>query len=440
MFKELKYPPSAYWEVTDFCNHECIHCFNYWRTDKSFVPCRKTEEEYLAIAKKIAEQKPVKVVLTGGEPLTVFSEIRSSIELFLSHNIGVSINTNAALVTEEIADYLAERNILLFISFPSYKEEEFDKIVNRKGAFAQVNKALHILKEKNVPFSVNMVVSKVNQNSIFETAQLMKEEYGQKRMSITRVSMPVNAIDHFDEYMLTKEELEKYMAECVRAYEDLEMKIGAASPFTPCSIPNQEAYDVFANKHACTAGKTSYVVSANGDVRACVRDDKEYGNILKDDFVDIWRAMGEWRDDSLIPKECDGCSHRNKCQGGCRTDGLPKGNCRNALDHYSDASRASVEYVIHSPYLPRWTFETEFSVSDKMLIVEEIEGARVSVDGNFIYCKNKLWKYLRDTKRFSVSDFCEAFECDLYKGMQALYALRIKRIINTERKWGRDNE
>ncbi len=433
MFKELRYPPTAYWEVTDFCNHECIHCFNYWRTDKEFVPCMKTEEENLIIARKIIEQKPVNVVITGGEPLAVFEYIHSSIELFLENSIAVSVNTNAVLLDEEKCDFFHQHRIGLFISFPSYKEEEFDQIVNRKGAFDSVRKSLHLLREKEVHFSCNMVVSKVNLNSIYETAKFVKEEFGLKRLSVTRVSMPVNARDHFDEYMLSREDMENYMEMCVKAEKELDMHISASSPFTPCSLSTQEQYDMFANKHMCTAGKLSYVVSVNGGVRACVRDSKEYGNLLVNDFEEIWKGMREWRDDSLLPVECEKCSHLPKCQGGCRTDGLPLHNCRDRLDNYSDPTKASVQYVNRGQYLPRWDFMTKFVVAKDLKVVKETDGFRVTSGNLFEFCTDKLWEYLKDKERFSVCDFCEDFNIDINRAIQVLCKLQRKRIIQVKR-------
>ena len=75
-YKKLKYPPVVFWELTDKCNHNCIHCFNYWRTDTDNTLSEKSYEEYNRIANKILDQKPALVVLTGGEPLIVFKKIK----------------------------------------------------------------------------------------------------------------------------------------------------------------------------------------------------------------------------------------------------------------------------------------------------------------------------------------------------------------------------
>ena len=117
----LRYPPNVQWEVTTECNHNCIHCYNYWRKDSEKIAGMtkfNSEEEYLRLAKKIIEQKPISIVITGGEPLLVFDKIKSSIDLLLQQGIVVSINTNVALLDEDIAEYLKERNIGLFVSFP----------------------------------------------------------------------------------------------------------------------------------------------------------------------------------------------------------------------------------------------------------------------------------------------------------------------------------
>ena len=63
----LKYPPVVHWEVTPKCNHNCIHCYNYWRKDSNLEEYKTNFDEkyYLEMAYKIANVKPVLVVITG---------------------------------------------------------------------------------------------------------------------------------------------------------------------------------------------------------------------------------------------------------------------------------------------------------------------------------------------------------------------------------------
>jgi sulfatase maturation enzyme AslB (radical SAM superfamily) len=117
----LRYPARVQWEVTSECNHDCIHCYNYWRKDKekaSSMSKNFSKEYYVDLAQKIIEQKPVIVTITGGEPLLVFEKIKPAVEKLLSAGIKVTFNTNATLLTSDVLEFFEKNDITLFISFP----------------------------------------------------------------------------------------------------------------------------------------------------------------------------------------------------------------------------------------------------------------------------------------------------------------------------------
>ena len=433
-FRRLKYPPSVFWELTELCNHNCVHCFNYWRSGVEKTECVpvRSKEEYLELAKKILEHKPAKVVLTGGEPLLAFENIKAALLLMKSVGVYLSFNTNAALLDEPIAEFFAENDIGMFISFPSDKKKEFDFIVDRDGAYEKVLAALEIAKRHRLSMSFNMVVSKANLDSVFSTASFLKERFNAKHISITRVSVPINARDKFGELMLSKDDFEKYLAQCVKVRDELCMTVTAASPITPCSVSTKDAFDLFAFKGGCEAGKTSYALSAEGNMRACARDSKEYGNIISGDFDLIWASMDEWRDDSFIPEECSSCAVRSRCRGGCRVDGVVKCDARNALDSFSDISRLPIEFSSREEYLPSWDYTTVFSVPRDIILAEEEFAFRISRGGSFEYCTPRYADFLKKTPRFTLSDFCENFSLDMKKAIAILNVLYKKRIILTE--------
>ena len=94
---KLHNPPMLQWELTAECNHDCVHCYNYWRKDFEKIAGlskSKSEEEYIEIARKIVELKPVAVTISGGEPLLVFDRIKSSIDLLHENHIYLQIGYN----------------------------------------------------------------------------------------------------------------------------------------------------------------------------------------------------------------------------------------------------------------------------------------------------------------------------------------------------------
>lgn len=432
-YRNLKYPPVAFWEVTDQCNHNCIHCFNYWRTDKAALAnsCPKSAEAYLEIGQKILERKPVRVIFTGGEPLIAFKQLKPVLKLLHDHQINLSFNTNAALLTEEIAEFFAENRIGMFVSFPSCVPAEFDKIVDTPGAFDRVCNALELAKKHQLFFSFNMVVSRVNLNSIYSTAKFLKDRFNIRKLSVTRVSTPINAINRFEQYFLSPEDLDKYMQQCVDVRRDLDIEITAASPLTPCSITSQDAFDLFVFSGGCEAGKTSYVISASGKVRACARDFEEYGDFLQEPFEDIWARMAQWRDETYIPTECKDCAHKSRCRGGCRVDGIVKNGRKDCLDHYSDTKRLPISFVKNPPYLPTWDYTTTFAVPESMHVVEEDVAVRLSYRSGYVFCTPGFASYLQQVKSFSVDEFCNQFNVTLDDARNILKHLYENGIIYT---------
>lgn len=319
----VKNPNLIYWEITESCNHNCIHCSNYWRNSDDFkvsVPTSASAHILMEVAHKIAEIKPSKVIITGGEPLIVFSILCPAIDFLLAQKIQVNINTNCSMLTEEIAKYLSEKQIHLFVSFPSYVPAEFDKIADCTGAFERVTNGLKIAKMYTLKFTTNTVVSKNNVASLWGTIQYLKDTYGLKFFSVTYASKPINASDEFSKIMLDEEERHLYLSECVRICRELDVKIRAASHMALCSFKDYHVFKHFALKSGCSAGKTAITVTGIGDIRACTRDDKIYGNVLKESIDEILPRMSEWRDKRLIPPECRFCPVKSVCKGGCPVD------------------------------------------------------------------------------------------------------------------------
>jgi len=102
-------------EVTPLCNEKCIYCFNNW---KDISNMSTDSEQYKDLARKIIDTGAKHVLITGGEPLSVFDKIKDAIDIFIDNNIDISINSNGTLLTDEIAHYISERHIPMFISLP----------------------------------------------------------------------------------------------------------------------------------------------------------------------------------------------------------------------------------------------------------------------------------------------------------------------------------
>lgn len=406
----MRYPPFVHWEVTPECNHNCIHCYNYWRKDSEKLESMKTDfnaEHYFKIAQKLVEQKAHTVIVTGGEPLLVFDKVVNAIELLKQNGINISINTNAVLISEKIIEFVLKHNIGFFISFPCHDEDTCDFITGRKGSLKRILYSLDILTQRKVRFSLNIVASKANIDHLQETVDFLKKRYGIMKIYITRVGKPVNSDSSFDKYMLSYNDLCRLQDICVKTKFENGIEVDTGCPYTLCSINSQKSFELFGYKKICTAGKTSYAVDTFGNVKACPRDSKIYGNILKEDFSEIWSRISEWRDGTLLPEECKKCNMRNICKGGCRVDAFPYTGQLDSLDTTARLENLPIKYN-KSENVIKYSDDDIFTLNPVKYVEEEF-GYRISYKNSYVFVTKELMEFLNSKLHFTRTDVMKGF-------------------------------
>ena len=397
MVSMLHHPPMIQWELTADCNHDCIHCYNYWRKDKEQTESMsqpKSEEEYLKMARRIVDLRPVSVVLTGGEPLLVFSKIKSSIELLQQNHIMVSINTNATLLSEGMCLYLKERGIHLFVSFPCVNTKVCDEITNRRDSLLRIVAGLDLAKANGISFSNNIVVSTKNLDYVKMTADFIINRYNPSQISITRVGKPINSSEEFNQYMLSQKDVNKLLDICVRLHKKYpNLTISTACPYTPCSINSQEAFDLFGYNKVCTAGKTSFAIDTEGNFKACPRDSQTYGSIFETPFEEVYSATKEWRDGTFVPDTCKMCKELVNCLGGCRVDSFPFTGRMNTLDCISHPENLPLKFKreIKQEETEGKTFALQ---KENLICVKEDEMIRLSRGQNYVTLTPQFYDFL----------------------------------------------
>ena len=405
--KFIKHMPFVHMEVTPECNHNCIHCYNYWRKSGECEKFKFDQERSMEIARRVIAAKPYAVVITGGEPLLVFDKLKPVIKLFKDSGIQVSINTNAVLLNEDVLNFAKEYKLRFFVSFPSGDSETCDFITNRKGSLERILKSLDVLKENNMVFNLNIVASRINLNHIFESAKYVIQRYNLPRIYITRVGKPINSDSSFDQYLLDTEDIKRLQDICVAIHKEFGVDVDTGCPFPTCSFYSQEAYDLFGNRKVCTAGKSSYAVDSYGNVKACPRDSKIYGNIFADDLVSLFELMGEWRDYSLLPDECKDCEHRYVCQGGCRVDSVPFTGKMNEMDTCANKGNLPLRYKDNKAEKEPCHYEMSdrFSFNSNSKIVQEEWGVRVDTNRTYTYLMKDFINWIMGVKTFTMEEF-----------------------------------
>ena len=312
----LSLPLTAQLEITDFCNHRCVHCYNLDSAVENRPVRKVSDETVLACAQKLIDNQIFSVIVTGGEPLVKKELTKKVIRLLKENKTRVSLNSNLTLADDDFIHFLKEQQVGVLTSCPSNDTDSFSRLTGTNN-YPLFEATIKKLVSVGVRFTVNKVVTKENLHEIRATAEKMKI-LGCKSFAATPMGLNVE-YPRLD-LLLTVEEVRNVIADLLWIEKHLKMKVDILEALPKCVFPES----VLKGKHAflnrkCQAGRTVIAVSCNGDVRPCAHNPYSYGNLLEEELRDIWKKMCDWRSLQYIPEECTDCTWLNRCNGGCRT-------------------------------------------------------------------------------------------------------------------------
>lgn len=315
--KNLSRPLTAQFEITNGCNHRCVHCYLLSPDIEKRPFVESSDEVVWASAQKLVESGIFSVVVTGGEPLIKRELLIKVVTLFTNNHIRVSLNTNLTLLDDELAFFLKEKAVSILTSCPSSNAKQFNKLTNTHN-FQKFENNIKKLSKLGIYYTVNMVVTKDNINNIVETA-IKLHEMGCSSFAATPMSLNMDyPLPHLS---LSINEIQKVVSDLLYIEKHLGMKIDIVESLPKCCLPKNvlKANYPFL-KRRCQAGKISISVSSNGDIRPCGHNSDTYGNILTTSIVDIYNNLQNWRSYEYLPEDCCECLWIDYCNGGCRTN------------------------------------------------------------------------------------------------------------------------
>lgn len=330
IYQNLKAPITAQIELTPRCNNKCLYCYNYWKTGNNYES-ELGAEEMRKISKIISENEIFRVVLTGGEPLLRKDLVYSLAQGLSSEGVIVKLNTNLALLEEEDIEKIRSSNISgLFVSLSSCYEDTYNKITQSSN-FQKVIRNIEYVVKGNIPISVNMVVTQLNKKQIYATGKYLWQ------MGVTSfAATPVIPCVYLNSQLeLSEEDIISVLNDLLKIEEEFKMHTDIVEALPKCAIKDSIKYNKFLTRD-CGAGKFTCAISSSGKVRPCTHIQKEYGDILKSSFTDIWNKMGQWRDGEFIPIKCSECKKMIDCSMGCREAAKTKSGSYSELDPRSN--------------------------------------------------------------------------------------------------------
>jgi len=353
MYQTLSAPINYQVELTTSCNHNCSHCYNFWRKDLKRVNTSLNKSTVSEIVEKMADAKVFDIIITGGEPLIKYDALLHCLKEAQNANLGVSLNSNLVLLTRTRARELRSLGVKqILTSLMGSLPEIHDKIAQSKGSFKKVVENSQIAQEEGIRVAVNMVVSKMNLSNIKETARIVSS-IGVKMFSATKAGCPGNCSD-FSQFSLSKSEFRQYLRDLRESGEEFDLAIDALEGYPLCGIGDLDYHYSFIGRR-CYAGVTTMTIASDGEVRPCSHLDESYGNLFMEDLKKIWVRMETWRNGAFLPVICKSCTLSQVCGGGCRMEAKMRNGDLSSADPYSspeDAERSFSSLQKHREKMP----------------------------------------------------------------------------------------
>lgn len=330
--KQLSAPIMAHLEVTNQCNHKCIHCYRLG-SDVINRPIENADDELiLSNARKLIDGGILQIIITGGEPLMKMRLVKKIILLAKEHNVVVSLNTNLTLLNDDMVGFLKETQTRILVSCPSSIQYSYETITQTKNLQCFENNLSKVVKA-GIKTAVNMVVMKDNLSEIRNTAKRM-QQLGCVAFCVTPVALNMEYPKR--DLLLSRKDIEHIVYDILWIESELKIKVDILDGLPKCIFPPE----ILSKEHLflyrrCQAGRSFVAVSPNGDVRPCANANVSYGNLCANSLAEIWGNMSFWRSDKIIPKECEGCAWINRCLGGCRTNAKALNNKWDGTDIWS---------------------------------------------------------------------------------------------------------
>ncbi len=292
--QEIPVPIGATVELTYRCNLKCIHCYvqNHYYSELGF-------EEWKKVIEVLRKNGVIFLTFTGGEPFLRKDAIKI-MEFASEKDIALRIFTNGSFLNENISRRLQKLKILE-VEMSIYGDERVhDSITGEKGSFKKLLKSLELLRKRGIKVNLKMVVMKQNKEEI-EKANKIGEVFGSK----TYFDFFITPADNGDMAPTSLRLNEDELLEALRVVREI---------FSTCEqIPNEKIEN---RRYLCGAGVNFFNIDPQGTVSPCIQLRIPCGNIIQQNFENIWNGKEIKKVRRLLRKlvkKCEGCPSVDFC-------------------------------------------------------------------------------------------------------------------------------
>ncbi len=306
-------------EVTQACNHACVHCYNYWSEHRAAVNVRGSlsRSEILRHVGRIRRVTRLKsVAISGGEPL-IRRDTAGIVNDLSNEGLDVTVITNGALLTDARLRTFPKQTLFEITLFSS-DAKIHDRMAGRPGSFTKVLRGAIAIRKRGCGLAIACVMSLQNLQGLPRTIELALA-LGADGIALNRVNLTAHTLAIRHQLVPGAAALRTALDSVEEIAEKFGIKIALSVPPPPCVV-DPSSYKQLHFSWCPRGGQNAYyTIGYDGSVRPCNHSSVVLGDLRRGRFEEIVtssRARDFW---APIPPECRACSHplRDACRGGC---------------------------------------------------------------------------------------------------------------------------
>ena len=306
----LSAPLTVNWSLSYRCNFICRHCYS---RNQAEAPLPR--ESVLRILDLLRERGVVYVNFGGGEPL-LYPDLFEVVSHASSVGLKVAMNSNGYLLDASAVERIASAGFFsVGISIDSPRRDVHDRFRCRVGSFDRAAAALEHLRSAGVRTTVSCVINRGNVED-WEGMIPICRELGASTLYLHNYKCSGTGLVNMGELDLTPDEWGGFYRHAIEVQGEVEDVALSFDDPIMASLPGYKQENAV---QGSTCGKLSLHLEPNGDITPCGFIPVVMGNILADDFDEIWfnsPVLAKMRYKNPQGK-CDGCSSYESCLGGC---------------------------------------------------------------------------------------------------------------------------
>lgn len=331
-------PVNGTIEVTNRCPLNCKHCYNNLPMSDFVAKARElTLDEHKQMLDELADLGCLWILFSGGE---IFAR-RDFLDIYAyakRKGFLITLFTNGTLITETIADFLADlRPFAIEITLYGGTKETYENLTGIPGSYDHCLRGIDLLLERKLPLKLKTVALSINKHEI----PLMRQMAADRGVEFTFDAMINPRIDCSASPLAVRlrpseiVELDLDAPDRISEWKRLARDHGSA-PYV-----EGETRQIY----GCGGGLNSWAVDPYGELSICVLSHVDSYNVRDGTFREGWEdyLLSVRQREITRPTKCTGCGIKSMC-GMCAANGeLENGDAESPVDFLCQVAHLRAE-------------------------------------------------------------------------------------------------